>query len=80
MEDVIVPPRPGDIVLYRVKADDPEEIRHNQADILPAIVIAAWTDICVSVQVLVDGPGGTAWKTSIMRGQAPGQWFFPRGR
>lgn len=72
-----VPVAPGQLVIYQVAEDDHEFIRYNQASELPAIVVQVWSQDCINVQVFCDGPQGTAWKTSILRGKEPGQWYIP---
>ena len=45
-------PSIGRIVHYRV----PSTLQHNHAEILPAIVVCVWSDECVNLKVLCDGP------------------------
>ena len=66
----------GDIVIYQVSDADSEIIKHNHVSELPAIVVQVWTDITVNLKVFCDGPND-AWKTSVMRGDEPGQWYIP---
>lgn len=70
-------PKIGDIVIYKVDPGDSEVIRNNNAYELPAIVVAVWGPHCVNAQVFCDGEQGTDWKTSILRGGEPGQWYVP---
>lgn len=66
----------GRIVFYRVGSVDSDNMKHNQAEVLPAIVVQVWTKECVNLQVFCDGPVGTEWKTSVVQGTEPGQWDF----
>ena len=70
-------PTIGRIVLYRVSQADQEELRSNSAKVLPAVVVYAFTEECVNLQVFCDGPVGTVWKISIMQGKEAGQWDWP---
>lgn len=72
------PPGVGDIVLYRVGEFDSPDLRHNNTEglDLPAIVVRAWTETCLNLKVLTDGPID-AWKTSVVMGDGPGEWRWP---
>jgi hypothetical protein len=52
-------PSVGRVVL--VPADPAE---NNGAAVAPAIVTRVWTDECINVHVLLDGPK-TEWRTSV---------------
>lgn len=77
-------PSIGRIVIYRpteaekkVMADT---IGCNTSDILPATIVAVWGDSeesCINVKVHQDGDVPDLWKTSINRGEEPGQWNWP---
>ncbi len=69
-------PSVGRVVHYHVGEFDSEELRHNHAEDLPAVIVRVWTDTCVNLKVLTDGPIDV-WKTSIVLGDAPGQWSWP---
>lgn len=58
----------------------------NNTSPLPAIIVNAWEnnsvyqeDNRVNVQVFVDGPEGSHWRTSIPydENKAPGTWHWP---
>ena len=71
-------PKPsiGRIVHYHVGEFDSPELRHNLASVLPAVIVQVWTDTTVNLKVFTDGPVDT-WKTSVVLGNDPGQWFWP---
>lgn len=68
-------PALGDIVRYQVAGDDEPNTRHNAPAQLPAIVTAVWGPLCVNLKIFTDGPANT-WKTSVLRGDGPGNWNF----
>jgi hypothetical protein len=72
-------PAVGRIVEYRI---DEHEVR-------PAMIVRVFTPECVNLQVFVDGVNdlgpcpkfngeegrrGLAWRTSVKRGDGPGEW------
>jgi hypothetical protein len=74
----------GRTVHYRMTPSDCEHIgppanaEHNPGQLVPAIVVRVWEhepDMC-NLRVLFDGHE-VAWKTSIRRGDEPGQWAWP---
>lgn len=67
----------GRIVLYQVHPDDPPAIRSNGAEWLPAIVVQPFSDDVANLQVFCDGVPGSSWKTSVQKGDGPGQWMWP---
>ena len=69
----------GRFVTYRVRHDDQMEMLHNGAKELPAIVVSVHSDICANLQVFTDGPQRhtSIWKTSVMLGGEPGNWYWP---
>lgn len=50
---------------------------NNSQSVLPAIVVAVWSDTCVNLQVIVDGHAGTMWVTSANLGDGEGNWNWP---
>lgn len=48
----------------------------NEANVLPAIVTAVWSDTCVNLRVIADG-NLDIWVTSANQGLNPGQWSWP---
>jgi hypothetical protein len=67
----------GRIVHYNVDlVNDPDEIRNNVAIVLPAVIVCVFTDDCVNLKILTDGPVDV-WKTSVVRGNFAGQWDWP---
>ena len=39
----------------------------NEAEWLPAMVVAVWSHECVNLLVFPDGNGGIIWKTSVQK-------------
>lgn len=39
---------------------------YNGAEVLPAIIVRVWSDSCVNLKVLTDGPYDV-WKTSVIK-------------
>ena len=74
-------PTIGRIVIYNSTKDEKEQMRLNGANIqnqLPAVVVAVWSDTCVNLKVITDGPKGTElWKTSALLGESEGNWNWP---
>jgi len=48
----------------------------NNASILPAVVVAVWSESCINIRVIADG-NLDLWKTSVNQGDQPGQWSWP---
>lgn len=72
-------PSAGRIVLYRVGEFDNDVLRNNSVqpgDVLPAVIVRAWPQDVCNLRVFPDGPG-VEWKTSVSRGDSPGQWNWP---
>lgn len=76
-------PTIGRVVIYTPTEDERKAWREssggnkiNEAEKLPAIVVAVWSETCINVKVDLDGPG-QLWKTSINRGDGPGEWNWP---
>lgn len=68
-------PTIGRIVIY--KFSDYEKCPHvNNADECPAIIVRVWSDTCVNLKLLVDGPD-VPWFTSIVQGDQQRQWHWP---
>lgn len=75
-------PKVGDIVILHL--GDNDQIQNNYAKELPAIVTRVWSNNCVNLKGIPDGPG-TVWRTSVLHqnpfpgtvnAQNPG-WRFP---
>lgn len=70
-------PSIGRIVIYRFRPGS----YNNGAAEAPAVVVRVWSDSCVNLKILMDGPFDY-WKTSILQEQAvggttPGTWHWP---
>ena len=70
-------PTIGRIVLYRVRPDDPPELRNNRAEVLPAIITAVFSDTVVNLKIFTDG-SVDVWHTSRSLGSELGQWSWPK--
>lgn len=62
----------------------------SKGEYRPALIVRVWNDSCVNLQVFLDGSNDrenelsvgvdsplTAWKTSSVQGDGPGQWKWP---
>lgn len=68
-------PSIGRIVIY--KFSDYEKCSHtNGADECPAVIVGVWSETCVNLKLLTDGPG-VPWVTSITQGDGQRQWHWP---
>lgn len=65
----------GDLVIYHVSETDEPNTRHNNANELPAIVVAVFGPGYANLKLVTDGPTNT-WKTSVPEGLGPGTWRF----
>jgi hypothetical protein len=53
---------------------------NNEAEKLPAIIVAVWgakEDSSVNLKVIFDGQSEDLWKTSVQRGDGEMNWNFP---
>lgn len=65
-------PTIGRIVIYRYyPLGGP-----NGSEFCPAVIVRVWTDTCVNLKLLEDGPENS-WKTSVMHGIDNAQWDWP---
>lgn len=74
-------PTIGRIVVYKTTEEDRAfmKVKGNIQKELPAIVVATWGDTedsAINVKVILDGYD-TLWKTSIVKGDEPGNWHWP---
>lgn len=67
----------GQIVLYHVSPTNAPDLTHNHTEHedLPAIIVRVWSDTCVNIKVITDGPVDV-WKTSVVLGDQPGEWSY----
>lgn len=85
-------PTVGRIVLYRLNRSDVQTIRErrdtqhiggnsvNEGDTIPMVIVAVWSNgprSAVNGQVLLDGPDGHYWATSVAVGEGPGTFSWP---
>lgn len=72
----------GRTVMYVVPAITPDQPKpleaQNGAEILPAIVVATWSENVANLRVFCDG-FETTWRTSVKydENKAPGTWHWP---
>ena len=70
----------GDVVIYNTTEEDREKMvgqeNCNVQMMLPAIVVAAWGQNCVNLQVICDGEM-ELWKTSCLKGEREMNWHWP---
>lgn len=77
-------PTIGRIVHYKTNAVDKSKMEAarklnggcNDSEVLPAIVVAVWSENCINLRVIADG-NLDLWKTSVPKGDQPGQWSWP---
>ncbi len=70
--------RIGKTVHYKPTQEDKNYMKNanticNSSDLLPAIIVADWSESCVNLKVLLDGVGDL-WKTSMQKGTEEGNW------
>lgn len=65
----------GLIVLYRPdQRDIDDQMCFGDTELLPAIIVRVWNDDCVNLQIFADSDAGPFWKTSVVKGDLPGNW------
>lgn len=70
-------PSIGRIVIYHPCSDLKDNVYHNGSlRDLPALIVAVWSDTCVNLKVITDGPHD-AWVTSATEGTGERQWSWP---
>jgi hypothetical protein len=74
-QETVTLPSVGDIVLYYVPEGAGEPLKHNHANVLPAIIVQVWSEDCVNLKVFCDGPVD-AWVTSVPKGTDEGYWQY----
>ena len=74
-------PSIGRIVIY--KYSESEKCQHtNGATEVPAVIVRVWSDACVNLKLIEDGPQDS-WRTSRLlytgpeSGDGSGQWRWP---
>jgi len=73
----LVKPSLGRIVLLRLDDQLVKQMGSVQYDrIAPAMIVKVWSDTCVNLKVLGDGPENL-WVTSATLGDAERQWHWP---
>jgi hypothetical protein len=68
-------PSIGRIVIFHF----PEALRsycNNNSEYAPAIITAVWSDVCVNLKVISDGPNNY-WFTSCSLGSNSREWSWP---
>jgi hypothetical protein len=81
-------PTIGRIVLYKLTENDARRIQQQRSHdgttanmagaghVRPAVVVSAFGDEALNLQVLLDGPD-SYWATSRHEGDEPGTWAWP---
>ncbi|MGH9685305.1 MAG: hypothetical protein ACRD4S_17045 [Candidatus Acidiferrales bacterium] len=68
-------PTIGRIVIYKYAKN--EQCNHtNHAALCPAVIVRVWSDTCVNLKLLEDGPLDS-WKTSVALGDRETEWSWP---
>lgn len=67
-------PTVGRIVHFRFP--ELEQGTNNHGPLAPAIITRVWSDTCVNLKVIADGPADI-WKTSVIQGDGDAQWSWP---
>lgn len=74
-------PTIGRIVNYKTTEQEREWMRNsgnsNVSEVLPAMVVAVWSDTCVNLKVFCDGNVPDMWKTSAPLGENEACWSWP---
>ena len=65
MDEKKIVPTVGRVVLYTPRTTDPD---HNNAEVLPAVVVRVWSDDMINLKVLNDG-SEDFWATSVARNE-----------
>ena len=71
-------PKIGQIVVYKPTQEDKNYMSNtnticNKQDLLPAIIVAVWSETSVNLKVIMDGVQDL-WKTSVPLGNGEGNW------
>lgn len=69
-------PTTGRIVNFRMTEDLKNRVNGNKQDVLPAIIVAVWSDTVVNLKVITDGINDL-WVTSVPYGDAQYNWSWP---
>lgn len=69
-------PTIGRTVIYKYGDWEKNAAYNNGADECPAVIVRVWTDSCVNLKLVQDGPFDY-WKTSASLGDLPGNWHWP---
>lgn len=75
-------PTIGRVVIYNTTETDRTALTQfgNESNKLPATVVAVWGDnenAAINLKVETDGNLPAMWKTSVIRGDNPGEWNWP---
>jgi hypothetical protein len=70
----------GDKVIYHTTPAEQKTMEDsyscNVQKVLPAMVVAVWSEKCINLKVFVDGNLEDLWVTSATKGCLEGQWEF----
>lgn len=73
-------PSIGRVVHVCLSADCAQKIGGNarEGDLAPAIITRVFSPDCINVRLFGDGPGEVLWSTSLLHGDQPGYWRWPK--
>jgi hypothetical protein len=73
-------PTIGRIVHYKTTEKERKSMQDHNAcnvqEVLPAVIVAVWSETTVNLQVICDGELAL-WKTSVPIGDDEGNWNWP---
>lgn len=79
-------PTIGRVVHYKLSEQDKKDLEganrlgfvscNTRPEVLPAVIVAVWSDTCVNLQVSLDG-NKSFWKTSVQEGDLESNWHWP---
>jgi hypothetical protein len=72
-----VKPAIGRIVHFKPGTEQRNEWELDEDQLLAAVIVRVWSDICVNLRVLLDGAMESPWVTSVVRGEDEHQWRWP---
>lgn len=76
-------PSLGRVVMYKLtdaekQYGDPQYLDNNGASECVATIVRVFSPTCVNVRLLTDSGESPPRRTSVVLGDAPGQWYWPK--